>query len=53
MRTLYIRFMLPIIAILLVATALVLTPVVMHSGVAPTSHSHTISAPDLARGNSH
>lgn len=51
MRTLYIRFLLPIIAILIIATIMVLTPFAMHTGVAaPTSHNHSKAVPtQLAR----
>ena len=55
MRTLYIRFMLPIIAILIVATVLVLMPMLTaHTGVAPTSQHHTAAPTQLeAKGYSH
>jgi uncharacterized membrane protein len=54
MRTLYIRFMLPIIAILIIATVLVLAPLAMHTaGVMPTSQHNIIAPVKLAKNSGH
>lgn len=55
MRTLYIRFILPIIAILIVATVLVLMPLMTHStGVTAPASQHHITAPaQLAKSSAH
>jgi hypothetical protein len=55
MRTLYIRFMLPVIAILIIATALVIMPLLTaHTGVTtPTGNQHYAAPSQLARGTNH